>query len=154
MSDKHIYFNLSLILYSWLSWNLFTSSNVSQVSKSFKPTHSMYEHKTCFILIFLVWSPQRKPKSCMLLGVDDQLNSNHTFLPEWPIINVYPQVLYFPKWLHKTQRSKIWKYHALVILEITTPFQCFGELLVVALEIGLELTFYLSFIFFLLKYGL
>jgi hypothetical protein len=28
-----------------------------------------------------------------------------------------------------------------VILEITTPFQCFGELLVVALEIGLELTF-------------
>ena len=33
-----------------------------------------------------------------------------------------------------------------MILEITTPFQYFGELLVVALEIGLELTFYIHYI--------
>ena len=70
---------------SFLAFLKFTCILQCEPSIWIPQTNSKYAF---FILKFLVWSPQRKLKSSMLLGVNDQFNSNHILLP-WPATNIY-----------------------------------------------------------------
>ena len=98
--------SLSLILYSWPFWNLLVSSNVYQDSKSIKPTHNVHEHKlasSCFS-----WFEVHKGKSshlCCLMWMINSILIIFLFYDQQPM-NIL-KCFYYPKWLHKTQRSLV-----------------------------------------------